>query len=223
MSLITPYLYIGNMQNAQDQNFLKSIKVSLIVNCAKEVPNYFPKNVQYIRLELNDLPNQDIGPVLEPVANNIIHLMRNKKVVFVHCAAGISRSSSMVIYTIMKLHNWDYEKAFKFVKDLHPNTNPNPGFEQQLSQQHHGDDANKNKKVKNNHNNGKIRPKYEQLSQDIDSLIETPTEEQQIPENLIDKEGNNKWSKLTFDCKDCEAPIFTSNGTGHRKYAKIFS
>lgn len=223
MSRITPFLYIGNAQNAQDPIFLKSINASLIVNCAKEVPNFFPKNVEYIRLELDDSPKQDIGPILDPISADIIHCMRNKKVVFVHCAAGISRSSSVIIYTIMKLHNWDYEKAFNFVKDLHPNTSPNAGFVEQLTHHKNGKNNRNENFEKQNNYKGKVKPKYEQLTQQDEQFVDDePIQEQMIPEELINKEGN-KWSKLTFDCKDCESPVFTSNGNGHRKYAKIFS
>jgi len=132
MSLITPLLYLGSAQDAQNFNFLKRINCSLIVNCAVEIDNYFPAHFEYVRLDLDDHPQQELSQILNPIANRINQAMNQHRIVFVHCAMGISRSSTIVIFTLMKRHNWTFEQAFTFVKDMHPNTNPNPGFVQQL-------------------------------------------------------------------------------------------
>ena len=87
---------------------------------------------KYINLNLNDDPNQDLSQVLIPVSNVIIDHMKRNNNVFVHCAAGISRSSSIVIYTLMKFHKWDFDRTLSYVKGLHTRTNPNYGFVTQL-------------------------------------------------------------------------------------------
>lgn len=139
MSLITPHLYLGNARNAQDINFLKSKKISFIINCAKELPNYFPNtSLQYLRLDLNDLPTQPIDQALTTSSDVILNNINKGVVTFVHCAAGISRSSSVVIYAIMKLHDWPFETSYRFVKEMHPNTHPNPGFVDQLIKMQQG-------------------------------------------------------------------------------------
>jgi protein-tyrosine phosphatase len=132
MSLITPFLYLGNVNYANDYKFLTSKNINVIVNCARELPDFFKNDFKYIRLDLHDVPSQDITSSLKIASNLILENINNKIVSFVHCAAGISRSSSVVIYTIMRLHNWDFLKSFKFVKDMHPDTNPNSGFIEQL-------------------------------------------------------------------------------------------
>jgi predicted protein tyrosine phosphatase len=132
MSLITPSLYLGDANHAQDINFLKRKRISLIVNCAQEIPNYHEGKFSYWRLNLSDIPTQSLLHVLDKVADKIIEVMQNGKNVFVHCAAGISRSTSIIIYTLMKSHKWDFETAFTYVRSMHPSTNPNPGFIQQL-------------------------------------------------------------------------------------------
>jgi protein-tyrosine phosphatase len=138
MSLITPHLYLGDANDAQNVNFLKSRKISLIVNCAKEIPNYFEKSnpppppFKYLRLDLNDVPTQPIDGALKVSSGAILNNISKGLSTFVHCRAGISRSSSVVIYTIMRLHDWPFETAYRFVKDMHPKTHPNPGFVDQL-------------------------------------------------------------------------------------------
>jgi protein-tyrosine phosphatase len=46
----------------------------------------------------------------------------------VHCAAGISRSSSTVIAYLMKKFGWTYVKAHGFVRGKRPVISPNNGF-----------------------------------------------------------------------------------------------
>jgi len=52
--------------------------------------------------------------------------------VLVHCMAGISRSSSLIIYYLMKKYAITYDKAYEFVKKARSIIQPNSGFEKQL-------------------------------------------------------------------------------------------
>jgi atypical dual specificity phosphatase len=54
--------------------------------------------------------------------------------VIVHCAAGISRSASVVIAYLMEYYNFPLSKALKFVKDTRRIVDPNEGFLQSLAQ-----------------------------------------------------------------------------------------
>lgn len=54
------------------------------------------------------------------------------KNVFVHCAAGISRSSSFVIGFIMKKYGMTFGEGFSYVKEKRNFINPNSGFRDQL-------------------------------------------------------------------------------------------
>lgn len=52
--------------------------------------------------------------------------------VFIHCAGGISRSTTCAIAFLMKEYNWGFGKTLEFVRSKKPNTNPNFGFVRQL-------------------------------------------------------------------------------------------
>jgi len=54
--------------------------------------------------------------------------------VLVHCAAGVSRSASVVISYLMKLKHIRAAEAIDMVKQVRPFINPNPGFLRQLKQ-----------------------------------------------------------------------------------------
>jgi protein-tyrosine phosphatase len=240
MSLITPYLYLGDMYDAQNLTFLHLKKINLIVNCAKELPNYFESTgeFEYINLNLDDIPSQKIQNILEPISNKIIETMKNGKVVFVHCAAGISRSSSVVIYTLMKLHHWGLEKSYNFVKSLHSRTNPNSGFMKQLNEMYLQGNVLGLQKIKGNPSknfeivesntlqeksgvkNTNVRPeiKYTNAAKEYKGFGYLPLSDSE----LEDKDKTNKgWSKLTLDCEDCDRPSYMPSG--RNIYARIFS
>lgn len=216
MSRITPYLYLGGAREAQDWNFLRSKKVSLIVNAAKEIPNYFENHFAYIKLDLDDVPTQDLTGILEPVSNEIIKAMKSGLVVFVHCAAGVSRSASIVIYTLMKLHHWDFPKTLKFVKEFRSIVNPNSGFVEQLMHssslghsQNQGFSQSHEQKFESQH-------ETELMQED-----EPPNKRESSAKKSEPLEHSSEWSKLTFDCKDCELPPFSRSK--HGIYARIFA
>ena len=50
----------------------------------------------------------------------------------VHCYAGVSRSSSTVIYYLMRKHDLSLKDALNYVKACRWFINPNPGFMRQL-------------------------------------------------------------------------------------------
>jgi len=52
--------------------------------------------------------------------------------VYVHCSAGVSRSTTVVISYLMAQQHMTFENAFQFVKEKHPPTCPNAGFRKQL-------------------------------------------------------------------------------------------
>ena len=239
MSRITPLLYLGGAKEAQDLGFLRSKKIRTIINAAMEIPNYFPGDFEYIRLDLDDTPNQDLSRVLDTMAHKIIYNMKENKATYVHCAAGISRSSSVVIYTLMKLHNWNFDKTLKFVRHLHARTNPNYGFVEQL--------VSKNTSI---NRSGTVLVNHPRQMETDMTQLDIPEEYGTVPptkgpirgENVVnprkipiskysridpDEEAESKepskkeWSQLTFDCPDCDQPDYTP--TRHGMYARIFT
>jgi hypothetical protein len=119
-----------------------------IVNCTRELPNYFERSspterssgspsVHYLRLGLLDNPtigDEDLINTLEPSYRyiaNIIARNPNAKIL-VHCRAGISRSASVVIYYLMRSRGVSYRDALNYLQSKRPIVNPNPWYRQQL-------------------------------------------------------------------------------------------
>lgn len=132
MSKITEQLFLGSVVEASDEDWLKEKFVSHVINCTKELPNYFPSEFNYLKLNLLDSSDQSLYHVFDRVYEYITRAIANGGTVFIHCHAGISRSSSMAIYYAMKSQGWSFRRSANYVKTLHPKTDPNPGFIQQL-------------------------------------------------------------------------------------------
>lgn len=61
-------------------------------------------------------------------------MRKNNRKVFVHCAAGVSRSASFVIAYLMKSKLMPYLDAYALVKCKRPIIKPNSGFVKQLEE-----------------------------------------------------------------------------------------
>lgn len=121
------------MHEASDINWLKKHRITHIVNCAFELPEYHrDAGIKYISLKLNDIPNQPIYHTLEPSHSFIKSAASKRGKILVHCAAGISRSASIVIYHLMKTYKITYNDALNMLRQVRPIVNPNNGFEKQL-------------------------------------------------------------------------------------------
>lgn len=132
MAQITPNLYIGSAREAVSPRWLKAHGITHIVNMAIEHKNYFPRTFYYFRGNLYDNPAQSLIITLRKGLQFIRRAIAGGGMVLVHCHAGVSRSSSMVIYYLMKTYGWSLWDSLVYMKRFHPRTNPNPGFIKEL-------------------------------------------------------------------------------------------
>nr|QBK85878.1 MAG: dual specificity phosphatase [Marseillevirus LCMAC101] len=132
MSQVTPQIWIGGFLSARNGRWLQDRGVTHIVNASKELPDYFPQNFKYLRLDLNDSSDQDLTKALSNSYRFMKKAIDEGGVVFVHCFAGISRSSSQIIHYLMMDRVMSFERALDYVSRKHPRTNPNDGFRNQL-------------------------------------------------------------------------------------------
>ena len=124
-------LYLGDFRAADDLNILKQNKITHILNCAFNLPNKFPNDLIYKRLDLRDEPDQKI---IEQMKEAYKYIKENSdKNIFVHCVFGKSRSASVIIFYIMNEHKIDFNSAKDIVKAKRGIVNPNIGFQNQLN------------------------------------------------------------------------------------------
>ncbi|KAM6997130.1 dual specificity protein phosphatase 19-like isoform 1-T2 [Tautogolabrus adspersus] len=132
VGIIRPFLLLASQDAAQDIDTLQRLKVSHVLNVAYGVNNLFPDQFVYKTLEILDLPDTDITTYLGECSSFIDRAREQDGVVLVHCNAGVSRSSSIVIGYLMLREGLQFDDAYSQVKLARPSIRPNPGFYQQL-------------------------------------------------------------------------------------------
>jgi protein-tyrosine phosphatase len=130
----TGRVYISNSEIASNSGWLRKSGITHIVNCASELPNYFPNKFGYYRTEMHDIPSETIINRVEAAFKFISETLRrdpNAKIL-IHCHMGISRSASVAIYYLMRRYGVSFKYAMSLLKSRHSVTNPNVGYASQL-------------------------------------------------------------------------------------------
>ncbi|XP_071336067.1 dual specificity protein phosphatase 19-like [Trachinotus anak] len=132
VGVVRPFLLLASQDAAHDIDTLQRHKVSHVLNVAYGVNNLFPDQLVYKTLQILDLPDTDITSYLGECSSFIDEARAQDGVVLVHCNAGVSRSSSIVIGYLMLKEGLPFDDAYSQVKVARPSIRPNPGFYQQL-------------------------------------------------------------------------------------------
>jgi predicted protein tyrosine phosphatase len=132
-------IFIGNKRAASDVKHLKKLGITHIVNCAGELKHitlkYDENKFNWIWLQMYDCEySGNVTKHIEPAVKFIDDAVSNGHKVFVHCAAGISRSCSIVVAYLMYKHGKTYDDAYRDVKNMRPCCKPNNGFQRQLKE-----------------------------------------------------------------------------------------
>ncbi|XP_029030695.1 dual specificity protein phosphatase 19-like isoform X1 [Betta splendens] len=132
VGVVRPFLLLASQDAAHDIDTLQRYKVSHVLNVAFGVTNLFSDQLVYKTLQILDLPDTDITSYVEECSTFIDRAREQDGVVLVHCNAGVSRSSSVVIGYLMLREGLPFDAAYSQVKQARPSIRPNPGFYQQL-------------------------------------------------------------------------------------------
>jgi atypical dual specificity phosphatase len=127
-------VYIGSQDSAVNLPALNECKITHILNVATGIKNAFPEQYKYLSIELLDLPETNIREVFSRTNKFIQQAIADNGRVLVHCNAGISRSSSIVLAYLLAIHRMKYEDAYELLKRARSIIRPNEGFVKQLKE-----------------------------------------------------------------------------------------
>lgn len=125
-------LYLGGIFGSFQPELLKQQGITHILTLldqplhADKVSDFTYKFVYTLDMEVHNLL-QNLQECLDFVEQG-----RKEGTVLVHCAAGVSRSATVVIAYIMKTNQLSLDEAVKFVQERRPCVSPNDGFMEQL-------------------------------------------------------------------------------------------
>jgi protein-tyrosine phosphatase len=129
MSKILDYLFLGNIDDSTNYEFLHDNNIKTIINLTTFQNKIIYQDIKYYNLMMLDSPDQPLIFIINCV-NNIID--KNKKYgnILIHCYVGKSRSASCVIGYLLHLHNYKYNVnlTLKHIQSIRPIVKPNNGF-----------------------------------------------------------------------------------------------
>eukprot|EP01116_Phalansterium_solitarium_P001134 TRINITY_DN10915_c0_g1_i1.p1 TRINITY_DN10915_c0_g1~~TRINITY_DN10915_c0_g1_i1.p1 ORF type:complete len:234 (+),score=57.38 TRINITY_DN10915_c0_g1_i1:55-756(+) len=122
-------IYLGGRMSSRDPGFLLTEKIRTVLNVASDVPPLVPlyihMSIGHKHLPAVDVPTFDIRPMFETAFDFI---EQAPKPVFVHCAAGVSRSATIVIAYLMRKNSWTLLQALDHTRRCRDVVYPNRGF-----------------------------------------------------------------------------------------------
>jgi atypical dual specificity phosphatase len=129
---ILPRLFLGEVAAARSEIWKQENKIQHVLSCLRVSDE--PETKCDKRLSLLDDPSQQIDIYFKQTNKWIQEkLDRNATTgILVHCYAGISRSSTIVIAYLIQVHDYSFWSALPFVKKKRDCASPNAGFERQL-------------------------------------------------------------------------------------------
>lgn len=127
------HVFIGGYLAASDPRFIRRAGIQRIVKMFPDDPSYpggFHRHpgVEYFVADAEDVPGYDMRrPAFEAVKFIQQGIQAGKKIL-VHCHAGISRSSTVVLLHLMVNRGYPLSTALARLKSLRPQVQPNVGF-----------------------------------------------------------------------------------------------
>jgi protein-tyrosine phosphatase len=141
---ILPNLYLSSETPAKNLTLLKQLHINHILNLTgfKHHTNElrfqfdYPSEFTILHIKIADEMDVNISDhfdeALRFISDSIDNDHSNR--ILVHCEAGISRSSTIVIAYLMQYHHQSLKNAYEYVKQRKNNINPNLNFFKQLIQ-----------------------------------------------------------------------------------------
>mmetsp|Transcript_19354 Transcript_19354/g.21532 ORF Transcript_19354/g.21532 Transcript_19354/m.21532 type:complete len:196 (-) Transcript_19354:52-639(-) len=131
---ILPGLYLGDMWKAKySAGILLKSGVTHVLPVGESMPRPFPEDFKYYpkRIEIDDSEVEDLLSHFDECIEWIDEALKDGKI-YVHCAAGISRSATVVSAYVMKKQSISAAKAEEHVRSRREQIMPNKGFKKQL-------------------------------------------------------------------------------------------
>lgn len=129
---IVPGLYLGSMMAEMNYRGLQAVKITHVLCVASGLRASHLGRLAYKQVPMADSEAQNLLTHLDSCFDFIDGTIAQGGRVFVHCAAGVSRSAAVVIAYLMWKEHMPLKEALKFVRSRRGIVSPNPGFLCQL-------------------------------------------------------------------------------------------
>ena len=127
-------ILLGNAYNARNYYELDEDNTGLIINCSRNIPDYFEDYFTYHRVSIKDKNGENILPLLDDAVDAMDAFIKENpdKTVLVHCFMGSSRSATVLMAYLIKYKKYRRRDALNFLKQKRDIVNINIDFFKQL-------------------------------------------------------------------------------------------
>lgn len=122
---IIDHIYLGNLNSAHNEEFLKTSHIGAVLNCtvSESFHPYF-LDKQKFRLDVEDSRTPEnveafrekLPACVQFIEDNIY----NDRIVYVHCYWGLMRSATVVAAYLIKNYHYTPQEAISFIKQKRP-------------------------------------------------------------------------------------------------------
>eukprot|EP01111_Echinosteliopsis_oligospora_P010652 TRINITY_DN3372_c0_g1_i2.p1 TRINITY_DN3372_c0_g1~~TRINITY_DN3372_c0_g1_i2.p1 ORF type:complete len:497 (-),score=80.20 TRINITY_DN3372_c0_g1_i2:120-1610(-) len=125
-------LWLGGVSAARDKYSLKKMNIKYILTVADLIDPMHGDDFEYKVIQIDDHSSSDLYAHFKE-CTEFIKKGIDAGGVLVHCAAGVSRSATIVIMYVMASQQKSMEEAMGLVRECRSIICPNPGFRNQLA------------------------------------------------------------------------------------------
>ena len=122
-------IFLGSSFNASNEDLLDNLKIKRIVNISYDIPNYH-NNLDYFYLKMKDDGIDEFNK--EQLDNIINFIKKDNNNVLIHCMMGRSRSATVVLYYLIKIHNMTLDESLEYLLSKRYVVNPSLKFIENL-------------------------------------------------------------------------------------------
>ncbi|XP_075182365.1 dual specificity protein phosphatase 22-A-like [Anomaloglossus baeobatrachus] len=133
MSQVLDGFYLGNIRDAEDRASLSRHGVTHIVSVHNNAKPLLP-DMTYLCIAASDSERQNLIQHFKKSIRFIHECRVNGGGCLVHCLAGVSRSTTIVVAYLMTVTALGWEECLSAVRAVRPYVGPNLGFQQQLQE-----------------------------------------------------------------------------------------
>ncbi|CAD8201186.1 unnamed protein product [Paramecium octaurelia] len=187
-------LYLGNINAANDSTYLRKHEVGAVLSVIDTSDIKLEKSVIHLWIAAEDCETVQLIRYFEQASNFIQDNLRHTNVL-VHCYAGISRSSSLIIAYLLKCQGYTLKEALSKLKCQRPQVDPNNGFLEQLKQY---EEKLKSSKTQQSSSLNKSAGKFISLSTSVEKQNSIPKGRQNVSNFNIYSNLNSQVTKTNI-------------------------
>ncbi|KAM9826217.1 dual specificity protein phosphatase 22-A isoform 1-T1 [Syngnathus typhle] len=132
-SQVVDGLYLGNIRDAENRQSLSQNGITHILSVYNNARPVF-EDKTYLCIHAADCSSQNLLQHFKECIRFIHECRLNGGACLVHCLAGVSRSTTMVVAYLMTVTHYSWEECLTAVKAVRPFVGPNCGFQEQLQE-----------------------------------------------------------------------------------------